>query len=300
MKRHKNRWLWERPGWMHVPQEVVSALRRESERLEARETELRERLGLLPEREQLSLLAEILATEQKASHTIEQEPVSFQMFKDAFALSLGLPVPEMDRYEVDFLSIRLLPEPRIARMFMNFAEDDGPMTTEKLNELHRELRTDNNDLWGRLRPHDVGVYGVDRMVYEAPPHGDVPELMERFCDWWNGEMQTLPKPLAGSMAHLLFVTVHPYFDGNGRMSRLLMNKASTPDGIPFHPYSTSDRICVSLRGYYESLERVTDEHGIENFASYLNECREAAQTKTLESLKLLLERMSGNIEEPVL
>ncbi|MDR0423210.1 MAG: Fic family protein, partial [Rickettsiales bacterium] len=62
-----------------------------------------------------------------------------------------------------------------------------------------------------------------RIVYMPPEHKEVPILMEELVEYLNYNMDKLPIPILASIAHYQFVTIHPYYDGNGRTARLLTN-----------------------------------------------------------------------------
>src|SRR5438270_276451 len=63
-----------------------------------------------------------------------------------------------------------------------------------------------------------GAFGRERMHFEAPAAKRLEKEMEAFLKWFNGTDQTDPVLRAG-LAHLWFVTIHPFDDGNGRIAR---------------------------------------------------------------------------------
>ena len=60
-----------------------------------------------------------------------------------------------------------------------------------------------------------------RIIYLPPEAPDVPGLMAELVDWINQTWERLPLPIIAGMAHYQFVTIHPFFDGNGRTARSL-------------------------------------------------------------------------------
>ena len=68
----------------------------------------------------------------------------------------------------------------------------------------------------------VGVYEGDSLVYRAPPHESVPEMVERLFSWGSGS--DLPEPVIGAVIHFYLESIHPFVDGNGRMGRLWNTK----------------------------------------------------------------------------
>lgn len=100
-----------------------------------------------------------------------------------------------------------------------------------------------------------GPIGRRRVHFEAPPAKRLAKEMARFVDWFNTSANDPPIIKAG-LAHLWFVTLHPFDDGNGRIARaigdLLLARA---DGSPQRFYSLSAQIQRERRAYYAILER---------------------------------------------
>ena len=91
--------------------------------------------------------------------------------------------------------------------------------------------------------------------YQAPPADRLPAEMTRFLDWANADSGE-PALLKAGLAHLWFVTVHPFEDGNGRVARALGDLfLARADGSPQRFYSLSAQIQRTRRDYYSVLER---------------------------------------------
>ena len=100
-----------------------------------------------------------------------------------------------------------------------------------------------------------GPYGRQKIHFEAPPANRLDAETDRFLAWLNNDFSQPPLIKAG-LAHLWFVTLHPFDDGNGRIARaigdLLLAKA---DGSPQRFYSLSSQIQRDRKAYYDILER---------------------------------------------
>lgn len=95
----------------------------------------------------------------------------------------------------------------------------------------------------------------ERVHFEAPPVGRLPGEMARFIEWVNAETGDPPLIKAG-LAHLWFVTLHPFDDGNGRIARAIGDMLlARADGSPQRFYSLSAQIQRERNDYYEILER---------------------------------------------
>ncbi len=100
-----------------------------------------------------------------------------------------------------------------------------------------------------------GRYGNEKIHYEAPPSQEVPQMMNDFLKWLHEEQHT-DTLLMAAIAHLWFVTIHPFSDGNGRMSRIIMVMLlAKSDKTPYRFYSMSAAIARDKKNYYDILER---------------------------------------------
>jgi Fic family protein len=96
-----------------------------------------------------------------------------------------------------------------------------------------------------------GVTG--RIVYLPPQADDVASLMKEFVTWINGS-STILAPIVAGIAHYQFVTIHPYFDGNGRTARLLTTLLLYLRGYDLKGlYALEEYYARDLAGYYAAL-----------------------------------------------
>jgi len=100
-----------------------------------------------------------------------------------------------------------------------------------------------------------GPVGHHKIHYEAPPADRVESEMRRFFAWFEGNEQEDPL-LKAAIAHLWFVTIHPFEDGNGRIGRAIAEMClARSDGSAQRFYSMSSQILEDRKDYYEVLER---------------------------------------------
>jgi Fic family protein len=96
------------------------------------------------------------------------------------------------------------------------------------------------------------------MVYMPPEAKDVPALMKELVDWIN-VCDQIPHVIIASLAHYQFVTIHPYYDGNGRTARLITSFLMRKYGYGLGEiYSLEEYYANDLAGYYKAL--ATHEH----------------------------------------
>lgn len=103
------------------------------------------------------------------------------------------------------------------------------------------------DIAGRIREHQVAISGSKFM---PPMPSEVQPLLMEFFRWYNRSRNSLHPVELAAAVHLKFVTIHPFTDGNGRISRLLMNFILQKHGFPLMNIPYDDR-----RSYYNALER---------------------------------------------
>ena len=146
----------------------------------------------------------------------------------------------------------------------NYAQ---PLTAERLHAWHSSLFPAGQTGMRRITvggwrddsagPMQVvsGPMGRERVHYEAPPAARLDAETEAFLDWFNAPAET-DGVLRAGLAHLWFVTVHPFDDGNGRIARAVADMAlARSEGSPQRFYSMSSQIMRERDDYYDILER---------------------------------------------
>ena len=114
-----------------------------------------------------------------------------------------------------------------------------------------------------------GAYGNLKVHYEAPQSDMVPEMMSDFLKWVNDDSIDIDPLVKAAVAHLWFVTVHPFDDGNGRLCRTITEKLlSKADKTGKRFYSLSSVILNNRKAYYDHLEEaqntsVRPAHGLD-------------------------------------
>lgn len=109
------------------------------------------------------------------------------------------------------------------------------------------------DVDGPMQVVSGGV-GREKVHFEALPAQRLVQEMARFLDWFN-HAQGIDPTIKAGLAHLWFVTIHPFEDGNGRIGRAVCDMAlARADGSPQRFYSLSTQIQHERKDYYDALE----------------------------------------------
>lgn len=99
-----------------------------------------------------------------------------------------------------------------------------------------------------------GPVGKERVHFEAPAAARLDGEMAAFLGWFNAPADVDPVLKAG-LAHLWFVTIHPFDDGNGRIARAIADMAlARSESSPQRFYSMSAQIRQERAAYYNILE----------------------------------------------
>jgi Fic family protein len=101
-----------------------------------------------------------------------------------------------------------------------------------------------------------GAMGREKVHFQAPDSHFVEKEMNQFLDWFNTNNPKVDLVIKAAVAHLWFVTVHPFDDGNGRIARALTDMLlAQADKSNQRFYSMSAQIRVERKEYYEMLEK---------------------------------------------
>ena len=259
MKRGEWTYIWEDPDWpawrydLSLIAAPLAAVSRAQGLLLGRLADV----GLTL-RNQASLAA--LTEDVLKTSEIEGETLNADSVRSSIARRLGVDIGALapvDRHV----------EGVVEMVLDATARCDAPLTRERLFGWHAALfptgfsgmsriqvGTWRNDENGAMQVVS-GPIGRQRVHFEAPPANRLNAETTRFLDWLNRDSDVAPAIKAG-LAHLWFVTLHPFDDGNGRIARaigdLLLARA---DGSPQRFYSLSAQIQSERSAYYDILEQ---------------------------------------------
>ena len=259
MNSGDRRHLWQQPDWPHWRYDssrltgLLARAHHAQGHLLGRMRDLG--LGL---RDQATL--QVLTEDVLKTSEIEGERLSPDAVRSSIARRLGVDVGALapaDRHVDGVVDMVLDATGRF----------DQPLTAARLFGWHAALFPTGYSGLARIRPGGwrddatgpmqvvSGPVGRQKVHYEAPPAHRLDAEMSDFLLWFNGPQEADPVVKAG-LAHLWFVTVHPFDDGNGRIARAVCDMAlARAEQSAQRFYSLSAQVQRERKDYYEMLER---------------------------------------------
>jgi len=134
------------------------------------------------------------------------------------------------------------------KVFLDVIKQKDDLSLTVVKKWHKKLFVQTKpDIAGLLRDYPVGIGGSK---FTPPPHTAVKLLVDGFFKWYNTNKKKLNPVELAALVHLKFVTIHPFGDGNGRTTRLMMNHVLNKFDYPLLDIDYGDR-----RSYYNALEK---------------------------------------------
>lgn len=150
--------------------------------------------------------------------------------------------------------------------------------------------------WRDNPPHDPmqvvsGPSGRETIHFQAPASEVLDKEMNLFLDWFNGTAEQDPI-LKAAIAHLWFVTIHPFDDGNGRIARAITDMQLTrSDGCRQRFYSMSAQVRKERKAYYDVLEQTQKgDLEITGWVEWFLQCLERAIEGSSENLAVVMRK----------
>jgi Fic family protein len=227
------------------------------------------RLGDIGFDNKLKAMAENLTLDVVHSSEIEGVRVNIDEVRSSIARKLGIE-------NVKYTAPSHYVDSVVSVMLDAVKNYNGPLTKEQLCAWQAAFfptgfSDGSNIEVGKYRTHKEhivsGMLGREHIHYIAPSPERLEIEMARFIDWFNADM-TISSVLLSAIAHLWFVSIHPFEDGNGRLARILSDMMlAKGDGSELRFYNISEQINKDKNHYYEILENV--QHGDGDITEWL-------------------------------
>lgn len=244
---------WPRFGWSRERlAEPLAAVRHRQGRLIGH----MEALGFNLRQE--AVLQTLTADVLKSSE-IEGEKLDAEQVRSSLARRLGMDIGALKPADRNVEGI-------VEMMLDATRGYDQRLTAERLFSWHAAMFPTGRSGMTKIRvggwrkdstgPMEVvsGPVGNEHVHFQAPPANRLNREMPAFLDWFNANAEIDPVLKAG-LAHLWFVTIHPFDDGNGRIARAIADMAlARSENSPQRFYSMSTQIRQERGDYYDMLE----------------------------------------------
>jgi Fic family protein len=284
-------WNWQQPDWPNFRWDGMA--------LAALETKFLQQSGILigsvkhlghDDRDILTI--DIMTGEALKTSEIEGELLNRDSVQSFLRRQFGLETGNR----------RVPPAERgIAQMMLSLYRDFArPLTDQILYDWHRQVVNERQDIRaiGRYRDHDEPMQVVSgflhkpRVHFEARPSSTMAVEMARFLAWFSATAPDGNKPLTAltraGIAHLYFVSIHPFEDGKGRIARGLAEKVlSQAIGQP-SLIALSQTIQRRRSAYYKALEAANKDNEITPWLTYFAEVVIEAQAQSLALIDFLI------------
>ncbi len=246
--------------------------------------------------EQTESVVSILVKEAIKTSSIEGEFISRADLISSIRKNLGYTTPHHHIKDKRSEGIATL----LVKSRENFESD---LTHEQLFEWHQMLMMGNNVIHvGQYRSHSEpmqiisGAIGKEEVHFEAPPSAQVTSEMQMFLKWFNESKPDGKSPIQNvliraAIAHLYFEIIHPFEDGNGRIGRVIAEKALAQGLKRPILMSLSTAIELDRKAYYAALKKVQRTNEITEWIHYFSETILKAQKEFIETIDFLLKKL---------
>ncbi len=242
--------------------------------------------------------AEVLIEDALKTAEIEGERLDPNAVRSSVARRLGLPsagLPAIRDQHADGMVEILLDATMNYEQELNAARLFGwhaalfPTGYSGLREI--QIAAWRDDREGPMRVVS-GPIGREIVHYEAPPANRLESEMKNFFLWWGKSRNEIDGILRAGIAHLWFVAVHPFEDGNGRIARTLSDMALAQDeNLSTRFYSMASQIMAERDDYYEVLEHTNKGNvDITEWLKWFLECMSRAILRSNELLYNIMQK----------
>lgn len=252
-------YIWQHEGWprMTWAEEAFSGLLAEVNMLRGK---LMGVISMFSFQEQNDTVLDAMSQEIVHSAKIEGQELDHDSVRSSVARQLGLsygglPVP--DHFTEGVVQVMI----DVTQHY------DRPLDAERLFNWHAALfPTGRSGMYkitvgawrceGGAMQVVSGPMGHEQVHYEAPDNKTVPAMMNQFLSWVNATDDNIDPLVKAAVAHLWFVTIHPFDDGNGRLCRTITEMLlSRADQTRQRYYSLSSVFLSNRKEYYNHLEQ---------------------------------------------
>lgn len=294
---HDEKYIWQDPAWPELKWESAALLKYLGDcrfQQGALLTQMRE-LGFEIQKQ---ARAEVLIAEALKTSEIEGERLDPNAVRSSVARRLGLPLAGLSAIRnqqadgmVDILMDATMNHERALNADRLFGWHAALFPTGFSGLRRIQMAEWRDDREGPMRVVS-GPIGREKVHYVAPPADRLESEMKIFFHWWEKSLNEVDGILRAGVAHLWFVAVHPFDDGNGRIARILTDMALAQDeNLSTRFYSLSSQIMAEREAYYAVLEHTNKRNiDITEWLQWFLECMSRAILRSNELLSNIMQK----------
>ncbi len=298
-------WNWQQKNWTHFSYKE-NAFENINEQFIYNLGHFRGALKHLTQNDQSTLIVDLMTDEAFKTSEIEGDYLNRDSIHSSIRRNFGL---QADHYKISPA------EYGISEMLVNLYESfAAPLTHDMLYKWHKMLTNGRRDLSdiGAYRTHIEPMQIISgslppKIYFEAPPSHIVHHEMNHFLEWFNqtapNGTSPLPALIRAGIAHLYFVTIHPFEDGNGRIGRAIVEKSLSQQAGNPTLFALSTIIQKNKKKYYIALEKSNKTNEITDWLLYFSQTILEAQRYTQELIEFIINktkimnRLTGKIND---
>lgn len=285
-------WNWQQDDWPNFSYD--------NERLGSLENEYTKESGIslgvmrhLSKKDQDELRIKIICNEALKTSEIEGEFLDRDSLQSSIYKEFGM--------GEKYLHGNIKPEEAGIAMMMKdlYINFNSPLTNETLCAWQDMLFTGRTDLErGKYCTSNDDMRVVSGRIdkpkihFIAPPASKIQKEMDQFISWFNrtapGGKASLPPLIRAGIAHLYFVTIHPFEDGNGRIARALTEKSLSQNLGKPTLIALSSTLSDKRKDYYQILEMQNKNNQITPWLFYFGKTVIQAQKQTIKQVDFVI------------
>jgi len=252
----QEKWIWqhkEYPAFKYSVEEFIPKLTQIAENV----GRVKALISLLDDKDQDKIKIDLLTSEIVSTSAIEGEHLSRDSVRSSIGKRLDSSFNEgqdKSTYHTDAL----------AAILMDSTQNREDLDLERLHKWHISLLSHTPSNFtkielGSFRTYDdmqivSGSIGKEKVHYVALPHKRISDDINNLLDFINTSEENIY--IKSAVAHLWFVTIHPYDDGNGRIARVIGDYVVSKNfGLEYKYFNISTAIAKHRKNYYDRLER---------------------------------------------
>lgn len=252
---NKEKWIWqhkEYPLFKYKVEDFIPKLTQIAENV----GRVKALISLLDEKEQDSIKIDLLTSEIVSTSAIEGEHLS----RDSVRSSIGKKLDSNFNNDQDKSTYHT---DALANILMDSTQNREDLNLVRLHKWHISLLSHTPSKFtkielGSFRTYDdmqivSGSIGKEKVHYVALPHKKISDDINALLDFINTSSENIY--IKSAVAHLWFVTIHPYDDGNGRIARIIGDYVVSKNfGLEYKYFNISTAIAKYRKNYYDKLE----------------------------------------------